>query len=144
MEIKRNEATLNRPEGDRVIDAPYVYADIDDFVDQVKDEKAWKKSDRNGITIFKTEGITIVITALKDGAVIKDNTVNGIFTVQVIEGKVRMDTPEGDIVMKKRQLISFHPGVPHSIEAKKDSVLLLTSYGVENPDDQGSFGEFVF
>jgi quercetin dioxygenase-like cupin family protein len=134
MEIKRNEATLNRPEGSRVIDAPYVYADIDEFVEQVKDEKAWKKSDRNGITIFKTDGMTIVITTLKDGAVIKDNTVNGFFTVQVIEGKIRMDTPEGDIMMKKRQLITFHPGVPHSIEAKKDSVVLLTSYGIESAD----------
>jgi hypothetical protein len=50
MEIKRNEATLNRPEGDRVIDAPFVFLDIPEFIHQVKKEKAWKKYDRNGIT----------------------------------------------------------------------------------------------
>lgn len=130
MEIKRNEATRNRPEGDRVLDAPYVYADIADFAEQVKDEKTWKKSDRNGITVFKTEGMTIVVTALKSGAVIKDITVNGFFTVQVIEGKIRMTTPEGDIDMKKKELITFHHNIPFSIEAEKDAVILLTSYAV--------------
>ena len=28
MEIKRNEATTNRPKGDRVIDASYVFSDM--------------------------------------------------------------------------------------------------------------------
>ena len=128
MEIKHNDATPNRPEGDRVLDAPYVFADLPAFIEQVKDEKAWGKSDRNAITVFKTEGMTIVLTAMKEGAVIKDNTVNGFFTVQVIEGSIRMETLEGDNKMTLNQLISFHPGVPHSIEATTDAVLLLFTY----------------
>ena len=32
MENKRNEATLNRPEGDRVLDAPYVFINIPEFM----------------------------------------------------------------------------------------------------------------
>ena len=38
MEIKTNQATKNRPEGDRVIDAPYVFIDIPGFVEQLKSE----------------------------------------------------------------------------------------------------------
>ena len=131
MEIKRNEATRNRPEGDRVIDAPYVFADLVAFTEQVKDEKAWDKSDRNAITVFKTEGMTIVLSALKPGAVIKDNTVNGFLTVQVLEGSIRMETLEGDAEMGEKQLYAFHPGVPHSIEAKTNAVLLLTTNDVK-------------
>ena len=128
MEIKHNDATPNRPEGDRVLDAPYVFADLPGFKEQVKDEKAWEKSDRNAITVFKTEGMTIVLSAMKEGAVIKDNTVNGYFTVQVLEGSIRMDTLEGDIKMTEHQLISFHPRIPHSIEALTDCVMLLFTY----------------
>jgi quercetin dioxygenase-like cupin family protein len=128
MEIKHNDATPNRPEGDRVLDAPYVFADLPAFTEQVKDEKAWEKSDRNSITVFKTEGMTIVLTAMKEGAVIKDNSVHGFFTVQVLEGSVKMETLEGDINMNKHQLISFHPKVPHSIEAGTDCTLLLLTY----------------
>lgn len=130
MEIKRNEATRNRPEGDRVIDAPYVFADLEAFIEQVKDEKTWEKSDRNGITVFKTDGMTLTLTALKEGAVIKDNVVNGFLAIQLLEGKIRMETPEGDIDMKKKQMIAFHAGVPHSIEARKDAVLLFTSLDI--------------
>jgi quercetin dioxygenase-like cupin family protein len=128
MEIKQQDATPNRPEGDRVLDAPYVFADLPTFTEQVKDEKAWQKSDRNAITVFKTEGMTIVLSAMKEGAVIKDNTVNGFFTVQVLEGAIRMETLEGDTNMTQHQLISFHPKVPHSIEASSDCVLLLLTY----------------
>ena len=128
MEIKRNEATRNRPQGDRVIDAPYVFADLPAFIAQVKDEKSWEKNDRNGVTIFKSDGMTVVITVLKDAAVIKDNTVNGYFTIQVLKGALRIETLEGDVDLKEHNLISFHPGVPHSIEARAESFLLLTTY----------------
>ena len=39
MENKRNEATLNRPEGDRVLDAPYVFINIPEFIRQLKNER---------------------------------------------------------------------------------------------------------
>ena len=61
MENKRNEATLNRPEGDRVLDAPYVFVNIPEFIRQLKSEEAWQKNDRNGITVFKTGRVTTEI-----------------------------------------------------------------------------------
>jgi quercetin dioxygenase-like cupin family protein len=130
MEIKRNEATRNRPLGDRVLDAPYVLADLPAFIEQVKDEKSWEKNDRNAITVFKSDNMTIVVSALRDGAVIKDNTVNGFFTVHVLSGKLRIETLEGDIEAGENNLITFHPSIPHSIEAKTDTVLLLTTHNV--------------
>ena len=102
MEIKRNEATLNRPDGDRVLDAPYVFMDLNDFTKQLKDEEAWDKNDRNGITIFKTDGLTTVLTCLHKDAGIKDNMVDGLFQVQVLSGKIRVSTDDGDMDMKER------------------------------------------
>ena len=131
MEIKRNEATLNRPEGDRVIDAPYVFIDIPAFVSQLKDEKAWDKNDRNGITVFKSDNMTIVITALQKKAEIKNNSVDGFLSVHILKGKVRFTTPDGDIDANKNKMIAFHPGVCHSIRAKSNAVLLITNYSME-------------
>lgn len=132
MEIKRNEATRNRPLGDRVIDAPYVFADLPAFIEQVKDEHAWEKSDRNAITVFKSAGMTIVLSALKEAAVIKDNVVDGFLIVQVVEGNIRMETLEGDANLGENQMIVFHPCVPHSIEAQTDTVILISTYDVKN------------
>jgi quercetin dioxygenase-like cupin family protein len=112
MEMKRNEATLNRPEGDRVIDASYVFMDMDQFIKQIKGEVAWDKNDRNGITIFKTENLTTVLTCLHKDARIKDNSVDGIFQVQVLGGRIRITTADGDIDMEEGDMIVFHPGRP--------------------------------
>lgn len=131
MEIKTNEATRNRPEGDRVLDAPYVYANIPAFIKQVKEEESYGKSDRNAITVFKTDNMTIVVLALKEGAVIKDNIVEGLLSVQVLEGAIKLETLEGDGDMGEQHLMIFHPGIPHSLEARLDTVLLITTYDVK-------------
>ena len=125
MELKRNEATLNRPDGDRVIDAPYVFMDLAQFIKQVKNEETWDKNDRNGITIFKTENLTTVLTCLHKDALIKDNSVDGILQVQVLGGRIRVTTADGDIDMEEGEMIVFHPGIRHTIEALKKSSLLL-------------------
>jgi quercetin dioxygenase-like cupin family protein len=131
MEIKRNEATINRPEGDRVIDAPYVFVDIPSFIDLVKGEKAWEKNDRNAITVFKSDNITMVITALQASAEISNNSVDGFLTIQVLKGDTRIATPDGDINATENQIITFHPGITHSIVALSDAILLLTNYSTE-------------
>ena len=128
MELKRNDATLNRPEGDRVIDALYVFVDLPDFIRQLKEEPAWEKNDRNGITVFKTDNLTMVLTILHKKAEIKENKVDGLVTLQVIEGIIRVSTIDGDIEMKEKQLISLHSNEPHSIEALSDCSFLLSNY----------------
>ncbi len=127
MEIKRNEATFNRPEGDRVLDAPYVFVDIPAFIDQLKSEKAWEKSDRNGITVYKSESLTIVVSALQASASLPDNDVDESLTIQVLHGNVRVTTPDGDIDMKERHMITFHPGIVHSVQAITHAILLITT-----------------
>ena len=128
MEIKRNEATVNRPDGDRVIDAPFVFINIPDFVKQIKSEKAWEKNDRNGITVFKSEHLTVLVTAMQAAAEIAQNNVNAFMTVQVLEGDVRVTTGEGDVDLKENNMLAFHPGVPHTIHAITDMILLISIY----------------
>lgn len=131
MENKRNEATINRPEGDRVLDAPYVFINIPDFARQLKSEEAWQKNDRNGITVFKSGRVTMVLTCLHARAIMNDVLVDGIFTIHVLEGVIRVRTPDGEVDMQANQVITFHQLVDHSIEAMMDSVLLFTNNSSE-------------
>jgi len=125
MEIKRNDATHNRPDGDRVLDAPFVFVDLAECAKQLKNENAWDKNDRNGITIFKTDNLTTVVTRLHKDALIEDNTIDGLFQVQLLDGKIRVTTDAGDNEMKEGDMMTFHPLVKHRIEALKKSTLLL-------------------
>ncbi len=126
--MKANEATLNRPEGDRIIDAPVVVSDIDERIDQLKDEKAWDKNDRNGITLVKNDKLTIVLTCLHADAEINDNMVDGILTIQVLDGRVDLVTEVDRYELKERSIATLRANVPHSIKAMKRSVLLITNH----------------
>jgi quercetin dioxygenase-like cupin family protein len=127
MISKSNEATNNRPGNKRVIDAPYVFADLYQYKDQLKEEEAWTKNDRNGITLFKTGGVTIVLTSLHAKATMEDNTTDGILILQVVEGKIEVKVEGSKIKIKSGQLLSFHRNMEYCIEAMEDSTLLLTN-----------------
>jgi hypothetical protein len=128
MENKRNEATPNRPEGDRVLDAPFVFADLLEYAKQLKEEEAWSKNDRNGITVYKSDKLTIVLSCLHEEAVLKHKAIEGTFTIQVLDGKISVSTQEGDVTMKEHQIMAFHECVDQSITALDDSTLLLNIY----------------
>ena len=126
METKYNESTDQRPEGGRLIDAPLVNLDIPGFIKEIKSEVAWKKNDRNAITIYKTNGMRIVLIALHEDAVMSKHIANGIISVQVLEGEIFFSAANQSVVLKKGQMIALHKGEPHSVAAAKESVFLLT------------------
>ena len=125
METKYNEATLNRPEGERLLDASVLMMDFEKYISQLKNENAWEKNDRNGITVYKTNGMTIVLTCLHKNAAIEDNTVNGVLTIQVLDGTIEFIKDDHSQVLKKNQAVAIHPRIQHSIRAKKESAILL-------------------
>ncbi|MEO6452445.1 MAG: hypothetical protein ABIN97_00120, partial [Ginsengibacter sp.] len=90
MEEKYNEATINRPEGDRPVDAPLVLIDIASFIKQIKNEKAWEENDRNSITVFKSDKLRIVIVALHKKAEMTTEHPRNILSIQMIKGKIKL------------------------------------------------------
>jgi quercetin dioxygenase-like cupin family protein len=126
MEVKYNESTELRPEGGRLLDATLVSIDITDFIKQIKSEPAWDKSDRNAMTVYKTDGMSIVLVALHEDAVMARHKADGIISVQVLEGKINFITDGQSVELEKGQMIALHKGEPHSVAAIKESVFLLT------------------
>ncbi|MEX2336013.1 MAG: cupin domain-containing protein [Fulvivirga sp.] len=123
---KFNKATLQRPEGDRPLDAPMVVMDLTVFKEQIKQESSWKDSDRNAITIFKTDNMRMVLIALHQGAEMKKHTAEGIINVQVLEGQIAFHTKEESVTLVEGQMLTLHAGIPHRVYAQRESVFLLT------------------
>ena len=126
MEIKNNESTDLRPEGGRLMDAPLVSIDIPEFINQLRAEVTWQNSDRNAITVFKTNGLRIVLIALHEGAVMQEHIAEGMISVQVLEGEIIFSTDGQSVVIRKGQMIALHKSLPHSVKGIKESVFLLT------------------
>ena len=126
MEPKYNESTELRPEGGRVLDAPQVQIDLNKFIAQIRDEKTWKTSDRNAITVYKTAGMRIVLIALHQNAEIATHKAEGVISVHVLEGAMNFVTENGKSELHAGNIITLHKGMPHSVFALKKSVFLLT------------------
>lgn len=126
MDNKFNEATPQRTEGNRPIDAPIVLIDLENFKDQVKNEPSWKDSDRNAITMFKSETLRLVLVALHEGAVLNPHSAKGVISIQVLEGKIKFSTDKETVELVKGQLLVLHETISHHVEAKKESTFLLT------------------
>lgn len=127
MPVKTNDATINRPEGERLIDAPAVSIDLKKFISQIKDEKAWEKNDRNAITVFKTDGVTMVLSALHKGANMDQVEVNGLLVLQVMEGSISIESGNDSMQLGAGQMAAIHPECRQNITAREDSVLLFSN-----------------
>jgi quercetin dioxygenase-like cupin family protein len=125
-ERKTNESTPLRPEGDRDLNAPMVTMDLISLQAQIKNEEAYRNGDRNAITIFKSDGMRIVLIALHEGAEMKTHKAPGMISVQVLEGNIIFKTEHETTDRTAGQMLVLHTGIPHSVVAKTASVFLLT------------------
>ena len=123
---KSNDSTPNRPEGARFLDAPLVPIDLTQYTQQIRREQAWEKTDRNAITVYKSQGMNIVLIALHKGAEMKRHTAAGIISLQVLEGLILFTTDDESRELGKGHMLALHEKIPHSVMAKEESVFILT------------------
>lgn len=126
MEETHNESTKNRPEGERQVDAPVVLVNIPEFIKKIKKEKAWDKNDRNAITVFKSDRMRIILVAMHKKAVMTTERPENIFSVQVLEGKIQLQTNDKRRDVREEELFVLHANISYKIEALRRSVFLLT------------------
>lgn len=130
MENKQ-DATPQRPDGERILDASLVNMDLNEFKRQLRSESSWNDSDRNSITIYKSENMCIVLIGLHKGAELKKHTANGLISVQVLDGEILFATEEKSHVLHKGQMVALHKQIPHYVKALEESFFLLTIALVE-------------
>jgi quercetin dioxygenase-like cupin family protein len=126
MEPRSNEATPQRPEGDRTIDASLITMDLDRSIAQLRNEPSWKDSDRNSITLYKNDELRIVLLGLHEHAELKTHTAKGIINVQVLEGHIKFTTDQQVTELEKGQMLTLKKLIPHSVLALKESFFLLS------------------
>lgn len=125
---KYNEATYNRPEGARTLDAPVVRINLPDYIRQIKDEKAWVEGDRNAITVLHNDYLRIVLVALKEG-VEMSHAIDGALSMQVLSGRLWVETEAQSFSVDEEEIAALQPKLRHYVFAEEESVFLLTLAG---------------
>lgn len=67
MATKFNNATPQRPQSSRPLDADIIPFDFLKSINQLKSEQAYETNGKNALTIFKSNQVTTTLVALKAG-----------------------------------------------------------------------------
>ncbi|VTP93876.1 cupin domain-containing protein [Sphingobacterium daejeonense] len=126
MESKSNDETPQRPDSERLLNAPFVEMNLQEVIKQIKSETTWIDSDRNAVTLFKSETMRIVLIGLHKNAELKPHKANGVISVQVIEGNIEFTAEDQITSLEKRQMIALQENIIHSVKALTESFFLLT------------------
>ena len=131
MNEKHNDATRNRPEGVRLIDAQSLVIDLPTYIRQIRDENAWEKNDRNSITVFKNADMTMVLGALRVNAEMIPHTAEATMTIQVLEGGLEVHTDGMNARLWQGNVIAIHRGCTYNVLAIEETLYLLTITAVK-------------
>src|SRR5687767_15766291 len=75
-----------QPRPDRPEAGPFIHSRLAEEVERLKTEPAWHDGDRNSITLTKRSGLTLVLTVLRAGAVLREHRAPTAVTLHVISG----------------------------------------------------------
>jgi quercetin dioxygenase-like cupin family protein len=126
MDTKGNDATINRPHGERLLDAPVVRMDFPAAITRLKTEPAWEKGDRNAVTLLHTDRLRHVLTVMKSGARMPSFSVDGPLTVLVLLGKLQCRVGGESHDMGIGEAVSVRECKEMEIEATEECAFLLT------------------
>jgi quercetin dioxygenase-like cupin family protein len=99
--------------------------DIAAEVRRLLSEQPWQ-AEHTANTIVKYSDLRIVLVALKAGGRLHEHQTSGRLSIQSLAGEMHVHVDGHVIEMSTGNLLTLDRDVPHDIEAKTDSVFLLT------------------
>ena len=119
--------THERPTlGERTLKAPLLSFSIENEIEKLQSETAWKDGDRNAVTLQKNSRLRVVLISLRKGATLREHKVEGPITLLMISGKIRFIAGDDKINVGANELIVLEKTIPHDVEALEDAVFILT------------------
>ncbi|MCC7351455.1 MAG: cupin domain-containing protein [Phycisphaerales bacterium] len=77
-------------------------------------------------TIYKHSSATIALFIFEQGANLPEHVAEGVVSVQVLQGKLRMNVQGQSNELSAGQILVLAPGVKHDASALEPSQMLLT------------------
>jgi quercetin dioxygenase-like cupin family protein len=110
------------------LEAEHMLLDLGEVVTELHSQSTPGQA-RGAVTLVKQSGMSLVLTHLHRGGTLQEHAVPGAATVQVLDGRVRVQIGDETLDVSAGRLLAFNSGVRHSVEALEDSTLLLTLTG---------------
>jgi quercetin dioxygenase-like cupin family protein len=105
---------------------PVTALNLLDEAARLRQEPTWQQGDRNAKTFVKATDLRLVLTTLKQGAIVKAHRAPGSAVVQTLSGRIRLGLPDQSVELPTGALVVLEPNLPHDVEALEESVFAIT------------------
>lgn len=108
--------------------------DFEALGQEMRSEEAYERTLKTARTLVRGSELTIVLVALKEGAILKEHHSSGPATAMVIEGEIEFVCPEEQrtFELTSSQSVVFSSAINHSVTAKKETLVLVV-FGQKDP-----------
>lgn len=92
----------------------------------LREQDAWQaESGRTARTLVKYPDLRIVLVSMKANTRLKQHKTDARFAILALGGHVRLHLPEASAEVPAGELLAVDRGVPHDVEAVRQSTFLL-------------------
>ncbi|MCC6423728.1 MAG: cupin domain-containing protein [Phycisphaerales bacterium] len=106
--------------------APLHQIDINKVANQLSAEPLQGKRLHRQETLYKHASATIALFLFEKDAYLPEHLAEGVVSVQVLQGKLRMNVDGQANELSAGQILVLAPGVKHDVRALEPSRMLLT------------------
>lgn len=119
---QKQEGRIRQP---AATSGPMLSFDLVEEVRRLKSEQPWQ-AEHTANTIVKYPDLRIVLVALKAGGRLQEHQTAGRVSIQTLSGEIHVHVSGQEVDMTTGKLLTLEQNIPHDVEAKIDSVFLLT------------------
>ena len=122
-----------RPRPEKRFSKPQDHVDLGAAAEALLDEPQLTAQGHRQKALFRHGPATLALYCFEAGGHLPLHVVDGTVIIHVLEGSLRIRTPDAEHAISADHLLRLAPGVPHDLHADKPSRMLLTVC-VEGPD----------
>lgn len=94
--------------------------------DALRERAATASDGRAAKTLVEQGPLRITLVALTPGTALQPHQVAGPVSIQTIRGTLRITTEAGNVDLPAGDLVTFGPGVVHTVQALDNCAMLIT------------------
>ena len=100
--------------------------DLQRIFQQLADEPHEAIGGHRQIALFKSDSTTVVAFLFEEGGVLPEHRADGVATLQVLEGRLDVTTPDTHHALGAGGLLTIKPNIAHEVRAHQPSKMILT------------------
>jgi quercetin dioxygenase-like cupin family protein len=110
----------------RVVNARVTVFNLLNEAEALRREPAWQQGDRNAKTFVKEGDLRVVLTVIKQGAVVKEHQAPGTAVVQTLSGHIALRVEGQAVELPAGEMVILEANLPHDVEAVEESAFTIT------------------